>query len=311
MVTRFSRAFSPSGISSFFEICDCEENGTPIKDPERIGARGGGFALSKGTTTEVMARKSKKHWVEIYINGKLAPQAETTRTMVKLLLERVEGTYHVIVRHFIEVPIGAGFGTSAAGALSTGLALSYELGLNLTYDQIGRMAHVADVTCHTGLGTVEGLLVGGLVLVVRSGAAGIGLVDRIPIQPSLRVVAGCFRPMDKRYVLFSPEERALVNKLGRRAMNEILSNPNLTTFIKSCKRFANDLGLMSERVGRLIEDAENSGAIGATQNMIGEAVHAVTRQENLKAVYEAFLRHLPKEKIIISEIDPQGARLLT
>jgi len=311
MVTRFSRAFSPSGISSFFEIWDCEENGTPIKDPERIGARGGGFALSKGTTTEVIARKSKKHRVEIYINGKLAPQAKTTKAMVNMLLKRVEGAYQVIVRHFIEVPIGAGFGTSAAGALSTGLALSHELGLNLTYNQIGRMAHVADVICHTGLGTVEGLLVGGLVLVVRSGAAGIGLVDRIPIQSTLKVAAGSFGPMNKRYVLFSPEERALVNKLGYRTMEEILSNPNLTTFIKSCKRFAYDLGLMSERVRRLIEDAENSGAIGATQNMIGEAVHAVTRQENLKAVYEAFKRHLPKEKIIISEIDLQGARLLT
>jgi pantoate kinase len=310
MVTRLRRAFSPSGISSFFEICDQEENGTPINDPERIGARGGGFALSKGTTTEVMARKSTEPRVDIYINGKLAPQAKTTKAMVNMLLNQVKGAYQVIVKHYIEVPIGAGFGTSAAGALSTGLALSRELGLNLTYGQIGRMAHVADVICHTGLGTVEGLLVGGLVLVVRSGAAGIGLVDRIPIQPNLKVVAGSFGPMNKRYVLLSPKERALVNKLGRRTIKKILSNPSLTTFIKTCKQFAYDLGLMSERVRRLIEDAENSGAIGATQNMLGESVHAITRQETLKAVYEAFKRHLPEEKIIISEIDFQGARLL-
>ncbi|MBS7643297.1 hypothetical protein KEJ26_01740 [Candidatus Bathyarchaeota archaeon] len=306
-----TRAFSPSGISSFFEICDHEENGTPIRDPERIGARGGGFALSKGTTTEVIARKSKKRKVEIYINGKFAPRAKTTKAMVNMLLDQVKGTYHVTVKHFIEVPIGAGFGTSAAGALSTGLALSRELGLNLTYGQIGRMAHVADVICHTGLGTVEGLLVGGLVLVVRSGAAGIGLVDRIPIQPNLKVIAGSFGPINKRYVLFSPKERTLVNKLGRRTLKKIQSNPNLTTFIKACKQFAYDLGLMSRRVRRLIEDAESAGAIGATQNMLGESAHAITGQETVKAVYEAFKRHLPEEKIVISEIDFQGARLLT
>lgn len=305
------RAFSPSGISGFFEVITREKDGTPIKDPERIGSRGGGFALCKGVTTEVRLRTSNKKMIEIFINGKTAPEAETTKCMVNMLLEKVPKSYYVEAKHVVEVPIGAGFGTSAAGALSCGLALSQALSLNLTYNEVGRMAHIADVVCHTGLGTVEGLMVGGLVLVVKSGAIGIGLVDRIPIPPNLRVVAGSFKPMKKSDVILSPKKYLAINKLARKTMKRILANPSLINFLRSCKYFSLHSGLATERVKRLIQDAEDAGALGSTQNMIGEAVHAIVDQQNLDPVYKAFRKHLPEESILVSEIDFQGARLLS
>jgi pantoate kinase len=169
---------------------------------------------------------------------------------------------------------------------------------------------VADVVCQTGLGTVEGLTVGGLVLVVKSGAIGIGLVDRILIPPDLKIVAGSFQPIDKSSVITSPEKRSLINKLGRETMTRILAAPNLVNFLKCCKDFAFRLGLASEQVKNLIFEAEEAGAIGATQNMIGDAVHSVTTKANLVSVYNAFLTHLPKDNIVVSDIDFQGARLL-
>ena len=51
-------------------------------------------------------------------------------------------------------------------------------------------------------------------------------------------------------------------------------------------------------------------AIGAAQNMIGEAVHAVTYPENLDSVYNIFLKYLKKDAVTVSDIDFQGARLL-
>ena len=310
MAEKSGRAFSPSGISSFFEICDTNEDGTPIADPEKIGARGGGFGLTKGVTTEVRAKDSEKTTIEVFINNRRAPEAETTRTMVKVLLEVAKEKYAVEVRHDIEVPIGAGFGTSAAGAFSCGLALSHALGLNLTYNAIARMAHVADVVCRTGLGTVEGMTVGGLVLVVKSGAMGIGLVDRIPVLPTLKVVAGTFRPMSKSEILLSPEKKAVINKLAQRAMDKIIARLSLENFLKCCQEFALQSGLASERVKQLMKDAESAGAVGAAQNMIGEAVHAVTYPENLDSVYNIFLTHLKKDAVTVSSIDFQGARLL-
>jgi hypothetical protein len=44
--------------------------------------------------------------------------------------------------------------------------------------------------------------------------------------------------------------------------------------------------------------------------MVGEAVHALTLQKNAKNIVAAFEKVLPKEKIIVSKIDFQGARLL-
>ena len=56
--------------------------------------------------------------------------------------------------------------------------------------------------------------------------------------------------------------------------------------------------------------AKDAGAVGAAQNMIGEAVHAVVHEKYALKVAEAFKQTLPKEQVIISKIDFQGARLI-
>jgi len=306
----YSASFSPSGISSFFKACTHNEDGSPISDPIRVGAEGGGFALTKGVTTKVYVKKSDVSQIDVVINKRETKEAKTTETMVKRLLQPLKRQYDIRVEHLIEVPIGAGFGTSAAGALSCGLALSHALRLDFTYNQIAQIAHVVDVECNTGLGTIEGLTLGGLVLVVKSGAVGIGLVDRIPVRPSLKIVAGTFQSMDKSAVLWSKEKTMQINLIADRTMQRILAKPTPTNFLKCCKRFALDSGLASTRVRKLIDAVEDAGALGAAQNMIGEAVHALTTPDRLDDVYRVFARYLPEDKIIVSDIDLQGARLL-
>jgi hypothetical protein len=44
--------------------------------------------------------------------------------------------------------------------------------------------------------------------------------------------------------------------------------------------------------------------------MVGEAVHALTREENAERVVEAFKQVLPEERVLTARIDFQGARLL-
>ena len=44
--------------------------------------------------------------------------------------------------------------------------------------------------------------------------------------------------------------------------------------------------------------------------MLGEAVHALVTVDTVEAVHEAFKKLLPEEKIIISSIDFQGARMI-
>ncbi len=304
------RAYSPAGISSFFEICDRTPDGAWITDPERVGARGGGFGINKGVLTEIRLDKAKETEIQVFINGKFWGKAATTRTVVETLLSRVPETYLVTVRHTVEVPIGAGFGSSAAGALSTALALSKALDLNFTYNQLGRIAHVAEVKCLTGLGTVGPLMLGGCVVTVEPGAPGYASIDRIPISSNYRIVAGTYRPYPTKEMLSSGEKRGMINEWGRRTLGKILADPSLENFMKACKEFALGTGLVTSRVRKLIELAEKAGAVGAAQNMVGEAVHALVTEDKVESVFGAFRKIMSSEKIIIAKIELQGARRL-
>jgi len=256
----------------------------------------------------VTATPSNRTYIRTYING-IATRARTSESAARELLKRTKGKFEVEIRHQVEVPIGSGFGTSGAGAFSCVLALARALSIPVTYNEAGRIAHNADILCGTGLGTVEGLAVGGLVLVVEPGAPGIGRTDQIPISPDLRIVAGSFRPIEKRTVLLE-KRRAVINRIGRETMGRILLKPDVVNFMKCCKNFAIETGLTSDRTQKLIRDAEDAGALGATQNMVGEAVHAVLHKERLESVRRVFERYLPPEKIVVSKIDFQGARIL-
>ncbi len=307
---RVSKAFSPAGISSFFEVCDTLPDGSPILDLERVGARGGGFGFQRGVTTEVSVIEADENSINIFINGWNAPEAETTRTVVQMLLAKAGEKYDVTVKHWVEVPIGAGFGSSAAGALTTALALSKALGLSLTYNQLGRIAHVAEVKCKTGLGTVGPLMLGGCIITVEPGAPGIAQIDRIPVSADYVIVAGVFSAISTKEVLSSHEKRLAVNKWGRKILEKILAEPSLENFLACSREFAEKTGFMTERVKKLIKYADEAGAIGAAQNMVGEAAHALTTLENAERVAQAFKRVLPKENVLVAKVDVQGARLL-
>lgn len=305
-----ARAFSPSGISSFFEICDTMPNGNRISDLERVGARGGGFGIHRGTTTEVSVSNAAANSIRVLINGNEMPQAETTRLVAQSLLHQVERAHRVIISHKVDVPIGAGFGSSAAGALTTALALSRLLDLDLTYNQLGKLAHVAEVRCKTGLGTVGPLMLGGCVITLEPGAPGIARLDRIPMRTDYVVVAGVFGPTLTKEVLSNCEKRRQVNKYGRKTLENILSHPSLENFLDCCLDFAEKTGFMTERLRNLVKLAERAGAVGSAQNMVGEAVHAVTTSENARDLVQAFKHALPQQKIIVSKVDMQGARIV-
>jgi pantoate kinase len=122
-----AKAFAPGAISSFFEIHDTQD-GKPIADLEKVGAVGGGFGLEKGVATAVSAQQAERNSINVFINSKPAAEAKTTRQVIETLLTKTDTKYAITVEHQIEVPIGTGFGTSAGGALTAGLALKEALG---------------------------------------------------------------------------------------------------------------------------------------------------------------------------------------
>ncbi len=296
-------AYSPCGISSFFEVPS-----SLSKDPRAIGSRGGGFCISRGVTAEVSVEpiSGETSVVETFINGHQVDFYIARRAVLKVL-NMVDGAYRVVVRQKIEAPIGCGFGTSAASALATALAASKALGLNLSLWKLAEIAHMVEVECCTGLGTVSGLVTGGVVVVKKPGAPREGYTLQIPVDGVFKIVAAAFQPIEKKKVLLSRYQLQQINRLGRKALQMVLAKPTLDTFLKVAKFFSENSGLASRKVRTAIALAEGRGALAAFQNMIGEAIHAIVPPHRVDEVAQA-LEELSPPHIMVSDLHLEGIK---
>jgi len=305
-----SEATCPAGISSFFEICETDYAGNSITDPARIGARGGGFAISNGVTSKVATRRASKSRVNIRINLKPAPEAQTTRWAINKILRSREAVLDVRVDLRLRVPIGAGFGTSAAGTLASCLALVNAVNFPMTLNDLGRITHIAEVVNKTGLGTASAMLTGGFVLVTEPGAPGIGSVDRLLYPQDHVVLCAYLGPIATRDVLSRSDLANMVNPAARRAMAGIRLKPELYTFLSEARQFGETVGFQSPNVARLIQATVSAGAIGAAQNMIGEAVHGVIQSDKADRALIKLRKEFPSATIFVSNLDTRGVRLV-
>jgi len=125
------------------------------------------------------------------------------------------------------------------------------------------------------------------------------------------VVAGFFQSnVLNKIVLTDPKKRQIINGYGKQTLEAILAEPSVENFLEQCWNFAEKAGFATQNIHQLFKLAKKAGAVGAAQNMIGEAVHALVYQENASQVAEAFKQVLPSENVLVSKIDFQGARLV-
>ena len=150
--------FVPGHITGFFTI---EDHDITLKK----GSCGAGFLMSRGVRTTI----SDSDELEIDVN-------QGDSTVIDEVLKIMEIDTDFKVTQDIQLPIGAGFGTSAASALSLTLALNEFLDLGYSTDLCGQIAHMAEVNLGAGLGDVIAQTGYGLVLRVEPGAPGIGKI---------------------------------------------------------------------------------------------------------------------------------------
>ncbi len=305
-----SEARCPAGISSFFEICNTDSNGNPLIDPARIGARGGGFGITRGVHSRVNVRKKSKTTIAIRINSRPAPEAQTTKWAIKELLKNAGKTLEVRVDLRVRVPIASGFGTSAAGTLASCLALADAAKIPITLNDLGKITHIADVVNHTGLGTASALLAGGFVLVTDPGAPGIGSIDRVIFPEGHAIICAHLGPLPTQNILAQPNLAGKVKPLAQQTMSAIRKKPDLATFLDQARKFGEAAGFHSNEVRRLIEAMMSAGAIGAAQNMIGEAVHGVAEESETPHILKNLRKKFPAALIFVTALDNRGARLL-
>lgn len=293
----------PCGVSSFFEICDKNRDGTPITDALKVGARGGGFIIERGSRTVAHTSSLNKE-DSVSINGNTSNGARTTLKVVRLM-RKAFGFGYVRITHSIEPPIGSGFGTSGAGAIGTAIAISDLFDLDLTLSEAADFAHVAEIESLTGLGTVISLASGSgsVGLVTEPGSYSVGRVDAILGDYSdYTLICACFGPIEKSTVFQREASRKLVNKFGRSTLESILDDPTPESLLRHSRVFAERTGIAPSNLLALADKAVKIGAVGATQNMIGNAVHCLVEKKKRNSFIDSFRHLIPKESLFESEL---------
>jgi len=310
MKKRSRRVYVPSGVSSFFEICDRNPDDTPIQDPLLKGARGGGFIIEKGTTTvaDVVSESPKD---EVLINGVSSPEAKTSLLTIQLIRREFKIS-KVKVSHSVLPPIGQGFGTSGAGALATSLSLSDLFELDFSLSEAAKFAHIAEIESVTGLGTVISLAsgTGAIGLVTEPGGFSVGRTDAIIADPEDYVlICAAFGPIQKSTVLSNEESRKKVNEFGRSTLLKIQEDPTPARLLSESRIFSEKTGLAPPLHLRLCDKAVDLGAVGATPNMIGNAVHCLVEKSIRENFVEKFSGLVPSGSLFDSRLIQSGPRI--
>ena len=297
------KAYCPGHITGFFEIYDQPE------DILKKGSRGAGVSIERGIITTVSLSPASQNLVKVLING-IESEAPVTKSVVKHMLKIANKNFIVTVNHDVKIPIGAGIGASGAGAFSTALALNKALNLRLTYDKVAQIAHIVEIVNKTGLGTVLAQSRGGVEIRVKPGAPGIGHVDLIPVDPNTVIVCGSVGPIETKKMLSNPEIREKINRIGGKMVDELVKNASIEKLMELSKQFATEIGLMSERIKRVIKELEENGFVNASMAMFGETVFCFVEREKANQVLNILKKHFNKGTIFISEINLTGARIL-
>ena len=108
--------FVPGHITGFFSI---ENNANPLKN----GSCGAGFLVNRGVLTDI----SSCDTLEIEVN-------QGDYTVINEVLKILNIEKPVKITQDIQLPIGAGFGTSAASALGLAIALNEFFSLGYTLE---------------------------------------------------------------------------------------------------------------------------------------------------------------------------------
>lgn len=257
------------------------------KDPLRVGSTGAGVTLDKGVTTALNLQKSHRSRVSVSLNGRPLNDPVVSRKVIEEYLRLDGRTWRVKVSHKCELPIGCGYGTSGAGALGLSLALNDAMGLGLSKIETAGIAHICEVRCKTGLGTVTSLFYGGFNVRTKPGAPGLGEVRKVKLSKSLRVVSATFGPISTMRVLSNNQLRKRVNTCARTRLSKILGEMTETAFVGLSKTFAVCLGLISSRLGRAM-DALYANGISSSMIMLGESLFCILPDDSVSKSLQPF-----------------------
>ena len=294
-----AKAFSPAHITGFFKA---ELDG---KEPNQLGSLGAGFSIQKGVKTTVNVRSKTEHDINNYAIRVKGFNTGDIRVSEYVLNEFLLDGKYFDVTHEIDVPVGYGFGCSGAVALSLAIALNDALKYGYTKTKVAQIAHKAEIKCQTGLGDVLASYHGGFEIRTKSGAPGIGEVQRIIPKEKLEVMIICFNPISTKK--FLKEKISLINGLGGKMVQKLVKSQDMDEFQDMSIKFAKYIHVITPKMNKVIKDLHDNG-IKCGIALFGETIFSlVTKDKKQKAL--EILKKYDDGIVITSRIDNSGARL--
>ncbi|OPX65183.1 MULTISPECIES: pantoate kinase [unclassified Methanoregula] len=256
MNSRTVTAFCPGHISGYFRRIGGAT-------PAATGSIGAGIVISEGVTASVTQADSTSVIVNRTDGSGNRVKYSTSSPPLEYVLEKLGVTVEVTTG--CTLPIGAGFGLSAAALLATITAANRACNLGLTPHDIARLAHEAEVIHRTGLGDVAACQAGGRV--VRDGPGIDGSISRFFDLPG-PLCAVSFGPISTPSVLGSQEQ------MERVAAAFPPTRPyDAADFFRLSLRFAEQSGLLTPEARVVIRECTES-RIPASMTMLGNGVFA-------------------------------------
>jgi pantoate kinase len=253
-------AFCPGHISGYFK----KISGDTIASTGSIGA---GIVISEGVTSTV--RPSDKISISIHQKSSNGTSFEiaSDSPLLTSVMEEMDMTASVITE--CTLPIGAGFGLSAAALLATLTAANHLFDRGMSPGTIAQCAHAAEVTHRTGLGDVAACQAGGWV--IRSGPGILGRIERrFDMTDPLYAVS--FGPISTPSVLGSPALLEQVSSAFPKTMPE-----NIADFFLLSRQFSEQSGLITRQAKSIIRHCDAAG-VPSAMTMLGNGVFAYGRK---------------------------------
>lgn len=282
-----TQAFAPGHATGFFGV----ETGRSQDDAN--GSVGAGVCLELGALSQATATPGDGR-VEIEgadSDGDPLEDLPVTETAVAWLVGDRDLDVEVHVQ--LQLPVGQGLGMSGAGALSAALAVAPHVDAGRL--EAVRAAHRAELHHLTGLGDVAAQIQGGVVVRRAAGIPPFGAASSIPGRPRM-VMATLGDPVDVPDVLSDPERVDHVTALGRQGLEHLLEGPSVERFFDVSRAFAEQSGLVDDRVVQILGQVEDHGP--ATVAMIGSTVLATG---DLPAIEKVLSDHADPRRVQVAD----------
>ncbi len=258
--TRAAWATAPGHVTGIFLPA------TGSRDPRGRGSLGGGIVLDAGARAVARWRPSARRRLRVVDDS--GHPLPISREVAERLRGSRPGSLEVLLTH--ELPIGQGFGMSAAGALATALAVARLFGIERS--RAIETAHLADLFGGGGLGGVAAILGGGLEFRTRPGIPPWGQIVHRP-WPGPIWIGWMGRPMPSPRALADRSLRRRIERAGRQ-LPALLQDPEPARLFEASERFTDRLGLAGGTLAPRIARMRKAGA-WTLQTMFGHGWLAV------------------------------------